>query len=417
MIRKISSWGNLQKKEVTLTEELGLKKGLISVGNNNSYGDAAIPMNPIVLERKSKVLDTNFYDSSILIDEYMSQTENILYGVPGRENVTLGGAVASDVHGKDGSWGSSFSRNIKSLHMLLPNGEEVVCSDSCNQDLFFSTIGGFGLTGSILGIEFNKSEIPFFTHCFSNTVVGQNINELLKLFTNTKFNYQVAWVNLLKNDKKWVFTNSSIYSEIKKNDIKNIKYNNEFNFSIPLIGFNYFKTLSFINNIYCLVNSKNKQNFQTRQETFYPLGKFSNTKNIASNRKIIQVQFSVPIENESHIEKLLDLLIKNQHPLLCSIKFLQNSQQIHGLSFVQKGWAIAVDFPAKNFDHISIRNFYSRLIEIGGKVYLAKDSTLNQNEFSKMFNNLEEWRDIVKKIDPKNLFQSELSKRLGIKNW
>ena len=417
MIKKISSWGNLQNKKVKIIEDFGLNKGILSVGNNNSYGDAAIPMNPIVFDRRAKNLDTNFYDSKLLVDEYMIQTENILFGVPGRESVTLGGAVASDVHGKDGSWGSSFSRNIKSLHMLLPSGEEVVCSDSINQDLFFSTIGGFGLTGSILGVEFNKSDIPFFTHCVSNTVVGENINNLFKQFTNTKFNYQVAWVNLLSKDKKWVFTNSSVYSVINKNEIKSNIINEEFNFSVPLVGLNYFKTLSLINNLYYLVNSKNNQNIHTRQETFYPLGKFSNTKNIATKRKIIQVQFSVPIEFESHVEQLLNLLINNQHPLLCSIKFLDNSEELYGLSFVQKGWAIAVDFPAKNFNYVSIRNFYSRLIEIGGKVYLAKDSTLNKNEFSKMFDNLETWRDVVKKIDPKNLFQSELSKRLGIKNW
>ena len=147
------------------------------------------------------------------------------------------------------------------------------------------------------------------------------------------------------------------------------------------------------------------------------MGIFSNTKNISSSRKIIQVQFSIPLEFQSELFNLLCLLKYNQKPLLCSIKRLCENETNLNFSFIQDGWTIAVDFPAKDFDYNSIRIFYKKLIELQGKIYLAKDSTLNKSEFNEMYSNHAEWQKIVKSIDPNNIFQSELSNRLNIKNW
>ena len=111
------------------------------------------------------------------------------------------------------------------------------------------------------------------------------------------------------------------------------------------------------------------------------------------------------------------MLIFNQNPILCSLKKLSENTNYQNLSFTQDGWTVAVDFSAKYFDHNSIRIFYKKLIEMGGKIYLAKDSTLKESEFKAMYSSFYQWREVVKKIDPNNLFQSELSYRLGLKKW
>ena len=89
-----------------------------------------------------------------------------------------------------------------------------------------------------------------------------------------------------------------------------------------------------------------------------------------------------------HLEDLINLLIHNQKPLLCSIKKLDNSSNYNNLSFHQNGWTVAIDFSYKYFNNSSIRHFYKKLIKHKGKVYLAKDSTLNSFEFKEMYQNI-----------------------------
>ena len=84
-------------------------------------------------------------------------------------------------------------------------------------------------------------------------------------------------------------------------------------------------------------------------DTFYPLSYLTDTRNISSKRKIVQVQFSIPEKNEKFLEKILYKLINKQHPLLCSIKKLSEKEDFNNLSFHQKGWTIAVDFPYKRY--------------------------------------------------------------------
>ena len=114
---------------------------------------------------------------------------------------------------------------------------------------------------------------------------------------------------------------------------------------------------------------------------------------------------------------ILHKLINKQHPILCSVKRLSRNASDLNLSFVQDGWTFAVDFPFDNFSYKEIRKFYKSLIENEGKIYLAKDSTLIEEEFKNMYQNFPKWKEIVKEIDPKKKFQSNLSIRLGLKNW
>ena len=134
-------------------------------------------------------------------------------------------------------------------------------------------------------------------------------------------------------------------------------------------------------------------------------------------RKIIQVQFSIPIKNENKIQNLIDLLIDGQTPILCSVKRLTHNESELNFSFVQDGWTFAVDFPYETFNKNTIRKFYKELIKLEGKIYLAKDISLNEEEFKSMYPNYIDWSKVVKEVDPDKKFQSEMSVRLGLKKW
>ena len=134
-------------------------------------------------------------------------------------------------------------------------------------------------------------------------------------------------------------------------------------------------------------------------------------------RKIVQVQFSIPIKNENKIQHLINLLTEEQTPILCSVKRITSNESKLNFSFTQDGWTFAVDFPYETFNEKSIRRFYQELIRQEGKIYLAKDISLNEEEFKSMYSNYKEWSEVVKEVDPGKKFQSEMSVRLGMKKW
>ena len=404
---KLASWGNIIKNDLEKDSSNKSSLSKLDVGNLNSYGDCCLPLESISKEMKSNILGST-------VIEYESQNNSYLYGTPGKSNVTIGGAIASDTHGKDNDWGGSFYRNIQSLTLNI-DGEEIETSKDQDSEVFDATIGGYGLTGTISNVEVIKSNIPIYKNYETQINTGSGINSLLESFNTLHNEFWVGWIDLLNDKFRWV-TKKSIPSEENLNSPKP-KESNVFDFSIPFIGNNRFNILGIINMLYYRLNKNSNDKIIEYYQTFYPLSFITDTRNISSKRKIIQVQFSLPIEHEFELERLLTKLIRNQRPLLCSIKKLANQKIVNNLSFYQYGWTIAVDFPYESFNRDEIEKFYDELSSLNGKIYLAKDFTLDEKNFRKMYPESLEWEKIVKEIDPKNTYQSELSNRLGLKKW
>ena len=410
---KLSSWGNNINEDVMYSSEL--KKGTINIGNKNSYGDAFFPKNSIVFKNPEFTDKLNSYSSSTTLKDLLRIKGIGLYGIPGRSNVTLGGAIASDTHGKDNVWGGSFAQNINEIHLQLANQEIITVSRSKDFEIFESTIGGYGLSGSILGCSFEK-DLPVFSSFYNKSIqTGHGLDSLLSSieFENEKF--IVCWLDLLGKKNNWVIENFKKNTDHKKIVVESI--HKDIKMSAPFIGSNIFKSMSFVNYLFYLKSNISKERIVNLEKVLYPLNFLTDTRNVSSERKIIQVQFSIPDSEMSHLEDLINLIIHNQKPLLCSIKKLDNSSNYNNLSFHQNGWTVAVDFSYKYFNNSSIRHFYKKLIKHKGKVYLAKDSTLNSFEFKEMYPEYSQWMKIIKKIDPNNIYQSKLSNRLEIKKW
>ena len=227
----LASWGNNISKEIFTTDKI--IQGAINVGNQNSYGDCFIPKSLHAI--KSVKLDTekDYFSSSKTINELLTVNKIGLYGIPGKSNVTLGGAIASDTHGKDNIWGGSFEKNIKEIYIQLPNRERLVVSRDKEFEIFESTIGGYGLTGSILGCSLNN-QLPNYSDFYSKSIkTGSGIRNLLSSISFENEVYTVCWVDLLSSKNFWVIENYKEYVSYKKS--KSRGKNNELNFSIPFI--------------------------------------------------------------------------------------------------------------------------------------------------------------------------------------
>lgn len=411
---KLKSWGNNFEKSVIVNTSQSSSG--INFGNQNSYGDSFIPVsNSSFKVSTNSEIKNDFVSSDTELQEYLATSKYGLYGIPGKSNVTIGGAIAVDTHGKDNLWGGSFEKNIEEIVLQLPSNEKILASREKNYELFQSTIGGYGLTGSILGCKFKK-EINNEKYFTKTIKTNKGINNLLNSENFDNNSYWVGWVNLLDKKFPWV---SEVHTPCQSRNFTNkINFDFEFSkFNLSSIGRNNLKSMNLVNNIYFLKNKLFRKKIVDSKATFYPLGLLSDTRNISKKRKIIQIQFSLPIKNSTYIEELIDLLIYKQTPLLCSVKRLGYDNTFHNLSFYQNGWTFAVDFSLETFNFKSVNKFISKLIELEGKVYLAKDSILDKNQFREMYTNFDKFEKTLKKIDPDNIYQSEMSRRLGLKSW
>ena len=414
---KVTSWGNTSEKNVEIKNDFVKIDGILPIGNNNSYGDCALPLGNFVIKNRNFLEDENFINSNLTLEEYMYKNNKMLYAIPGKSNVTLAGAIASDVHGKDSYWGGTFIKNIESLLITLPSGENIQVSRDKNPELFYTTFGGFGLTGLIKGVKFKRNNLKLTNDFYLNTIKGAGLNKLFDSFPVQSGCYVVGWMDLISDDLKWVISSSLPNKNSEKINLELVKEPIDINLGMHFLGLDRRNSLKFINLMYFKSNNSEKIKIKKRKDVFYPINFLTNTKNISKGRKIIQIQFSVPIKNQKNIISLLEIIKENFTPLLCSVKRVGTNETDLNLSFIQNGWSFAIDFPFSDFNYSEIRKFYNLLIENEGKVYLAKDSTLNDKEFHSMYPNLQSWRKVVKNIDPENIINSQMSNRLGIKNW
>ena len=405
--KKINSWGKTFNKKVKILNHIDGNKIILPIGNLNSYGDSCIPKDHFAFEFGTE----NHINQTVINFLFLNKLR--LFGVPGKANVTIGGAIASDVHGKDNLWGGPFSKNIESLELAISKDKKICASRTENQELFKATIGGLGLTGVITNIEFSKKLKPLDSLVETKTTKGQGLESMFEDFKYEESNYWSAWIDLMNPKNRWISFNSKELKTSKQQkelDNKNIHFK-DYDFSINLSKKSYLEN---INNIYYFINRERikKSNIF---KTLYPIKSFLDTRIIAGKRGLIQIQFVVPFENMNKIYELLNLLIQYNNPLLCSVKRLNDGEGY--LSFCKNGWTFAVDFPKESFNTKNLKTFFKKLNEVNGSIYLAKDSLLDEESFKLMYKQFNDWQKVVKFYDPKNIFQSEMSKRLGLKSW
>ena len=189
-----------------------------------------------------------------------------LYGTPGKSDVTIAGAVASDTHGKDNTWGGSFYKNVKKIHLSV-NGDELEISNEKEPELFDATVGGYGLTGTIKSIELYESDISLSETYKTFTETGFGIDNLLSSFNSKNKEFWVGWIDLHNKKFPWVTkksipNNNQLKYTVPKKDF-------EINSSIPFVGKNKFNILLLINKGYFLANKLSKIDEYSYYKTFF----------------------------------------------------------------------------------------------------------------------------------------------------
>ena len=430
---KIHGWGHysvvdaqvLKPAKVNdLNELIKVNKNIIARGLGRSYGDSA--NSNIVLDTTSlnRVVKFDSESGIILCESGVSIKEINELTIPqgwfipvtsGSSYVTLGGAIASDIHGKNHHLDGAFSDHILSANLMLGDGEILTMSNSINSDLFQATCGGMGLTGIIISASIKLK--PISSNLIKQTTIKNNsLEELFNQFEiNFSSPYSVAWIDCSNKSKS---INSLLFlgEHLKKGELITSKKKPKY---IPVKFCSMFLNkhlIKIFNNAYYFKNLKKIQTTQVPLENyFYPLDSLMNWNFLYGKKGFIQYQFVIPKMNGVQIlKKILDKINEHkQTPYLAVLKILGPQNKNH-LSFPMEGYTLALDF---KFDH-GLLNLISNLDKIiahsGGRIYLTKDAVMSKEIFRECYPKWEEFEQIRRKYKAIGKFMSHQSLRLGL---
>ena len=419
-------------KEIILNAE---KNSLIARGLGRSYGDSAqLDKKNVVSLKKFNIFELDRENNLITAQAGVTFDELLKYIVPrgfflpvspGTRFVTVGGAIASDVHGKNHHVDGSFGNNIKSIVLIDGNGNlHNLKPDNSNNDdekKFWSTVGGMGLTGIILEATFSlipisSSYIEVDTKRFSN--IDELMGEMIEC--DKKFRYSVAWVDSLHKEFRGVLTCGD-HLDAKK--LKDDFPNKPLTFNIEPLAeapnffpgglLNRFSVKAFNEAWFRKSPKLRKGELQNFGEFFYPLDGIKNWNRIYGSKGFIQYQFVVP-ENAAYlIKRILETLRSiSVTSFLTVLKRFGNANPSY-LSFPIPGWTLAIDMPADiSYLNRELDKLDEIIVDAGGRIYLSKDSRQSSQIFKKSYPKIEDWLKIKKELDPDNIFMSDSFKRL-----
>ena len=438
---KISGWAQYPKinaKIVSpnsineLTKAISMSNA-IARGNGRSYGDSSISeQNTICMKNFNKIIDFDMQtglltvESGVLlsqiIDKYL--TEGWFPKVsPGSKFVTVGGMVACDVHGKNHHKDGSFGNYIEWLDIITSEGEIKRCSKKNNSELFNWTIGGMGLTGTIIRVAFYLHPVRT-SWIKQKTIPAKNIEHAFEIFEKTlDTTYSVAWIDCLSSGnnlgRSLIMLGehaeiSDLKSDMKK---KPLALKNKFKIRVP---FNFPSfilnsiTIKIFNFFYYLMGKKKEGYKIVDYDTFfYPLDYIEDWNKIYGQKGFAQFQCVIPLKNSLvGIRELLETISRSKSNSFLTV-LKRFGKQDNYLSFPIEGYTLSLDFPITK-NNLNLMNQLDEItIKHKGQFYLAKDSRLNKDTFKRSDTKFEKYSKF-RSPKMKKTFSSSQSERLGL---
>tara|TARA_B100000035_G_C21023560_1_gene565119 strand:+ start:1130 stop:2431 length:1302 start_codon:yes stop_codon:yes gene_type:complete len=433
MKKNISGWGrniaanaNISYPKNLFELKKELKKNCIARGLGRSYGDSSIqPKKTIVTTNLNKII--NFDDKTGILESEsgisIKQLNKVIINkgwflpvTPGSKNITLGGMIATNVHGKNHHKVGSLSNYIINLKVLDNKNRLVTCSKKMNSQFFNYTIGGMGLTGIIYTSKIKLKKIPSDL-IYEENIKCKNLKETLSQINKSKkWEYNVSWIDTSPSTKE---IGRSIISRgyfYKKKGYNLPHRQSEELFTMPnIFPFSLMNRfiIKILNTLYFTFTNSGTR-LTSIEKFFYPLDNIKNWNYIYGNKGFISYQCSLPLKNSyKSIYEILETIKKYQaYSFVSVLKSLGRKNT--PLSFGQNGFTLVFDFP--NYKNILkiLDKLNQIVLRYNGKIYLAKDSIINKKEFKKINHEFYDYkfRNFRKKID--YYFSSLQSKRLDL---
>ncbi|MGH8475576.1 MAG: FAD-binding oxidoreductase [Methylococcales bacterium] len=398
----VSSWGRLWRWEhdvKPLTDRRqaaivirGSKPGLAH-GMGRSYGDVCLnPDAPLWtttgLDRFISFDEKNgrlVCEAGVLlrdIQRLMIPQGWILPVTPGTQFVTVGGAIANDVHGKNHHVLGSFGDHVKNITLLRTDGQVIECGPQLRQDWFAATIGGLGLSGFILTaeIQLRRSAGPWLD---TETIPYANLDEFFRLADESESSWEhtVSWIDCLSVGR-------GIFQRGNHTEIHNQCGPNLHGCTVPIVppvSLVNRVTLYPLNTLYYHINKWQAGRTVIHYERFfYPLDNLLEWNRIYGPQGFYQYQSVVPrTDGKEVIQAMLHEISRSGNgSFLAVLKTFGNRESVGMLSFPRSGVTLALDFPNKGGKTLKMFERLDAIIrEAGGRIYLAKDARMPRDLF------------------------------------
>lgn len=431
MDEKITGWGNYPVIEASIqTPDMpdnsifsSINKPVVPRGLGRSYGDSAISRNLIITNKLNKI---ESFDpvSGIVICESGVTFEDIintflhrgwfLSCTPGTKYISVGGAIASDVHGKNHHITGCFSQCVKFFNLMMPDGKIYRCSRTENPDFFYATCGGMGLTGLIIKVAFRLKPV---NSCYINQITykAKNLEHLFELFqNNAHIPYSVAWIDCLTTG---TFMGRSLFmaGDHANDNILSYYSKKQVNMPVNLPSFfiNSWSVRAFNFLYYHRIRQDSIENKVDFNTFFYPLDAIDNWNRMYGKNGFTQYQFVLPKETSlSGLRKILSKISDSGLGSFLAVLKLFGKSNKNWLSFPQEGYTLALDMKIEPKLFPLLDQLDEIVAEYGGKIYLAKDVRMSKKIFQKGYLMLDKFKEFRQKHKLTEILQSLQSMRL-----
>lgn len=430
---RLSGWGRypvidsnaMELNELLPLEPLPSGQPFIATGNLRSYGDAALAPLHYSSLRFNRFISFNDQTGLISCEAGVLLADIIevflprgwfLAITPGTKLITVGGAVASDVHGKNHHIQGCFSECVESLELLLPKQQRLVCSRTENVALFHATCGGMGLTGVITRVSFYLKRVNS-QWLEQTTVKTTNLAETFSAFEQYKnAPYSVAWIDCLAKGSELGRCLLMAGDFAGDGDLLyQPKRNLNIPFNFPTFTLNSWSVKAFNHLYYAKATAGTSQQRVGIDAFFYPLDAIQNWNRIYGKNGFVQWQFVLP--KEASLEGLTSILKAVTEEGLGSflaVLKLYGTHNSNWLSFPIEGYGLALDFKMQPGLVPFLTRLTDEVIAFGGRVYLAKDALLTQAQFERSYPSTNAFRQLRHQLGLTTSFQSLLSRRLDL---
>ena len=411
-------------------------RGVLARGLGRGYGDCAQNSGGLVLDGPSMsgLVDVDLRTGLVTaragtsLDDLMRWLVPLGLFVPvtpGTRMVTVGGAIAADIHGKNHHKKGSWCNHVESLRLLDGRGEIRDIGPSSDPEAFWATAGGMGLTGAVIDATFRMT--PISSSLVSvDTDRAADLDSVMALMVegDDDYDYSVAWIDLLARGsamgrsilQRGRFATAEeamagghadplAYSTAQLPSPPDL---------VPSGALNKLTIKAFNELWFRMAPVRRRDELQSIEKFFHPLDMVAAWNRVYGRRGFLQWQFAVPDEAgevvRASVQRLSSAGISS---FLAVLKRFGPGNDGY-LSFPRKGWTLALDIPVlAGLDRL-LDELDELVVEAGGCIYLAKDSRVRPELLGRMYPRLDQWREVRDKLDPDHRFRSDMGRRLGL---
>ncbi len=444
--RALSGWGrtnptvaevvDVLRSEVAATVKEAGDRGALVRGLGRSYGDAAQNGGGLVLRLQGSASDAVLDAAAGLVTVGAGASLDDLMRVivprgwfvpvtPGTRFVTIGGAIASDIHGKNHHVDGSFANHVEQLTLQLADGSVATVSPTNDAELFWATFGGMGLTGMVLSATIRLLRIE----TSRMSVDTQRVADLDALFATMSegdeaHRYSVAWIDLAAKGRQLGRSALTRGDHARFDELPlrlqadPLAYGPRQLLSVPPLvprpGVLNHATVAAFNEFWFRKTPRSRVGeIQEIGAYFHPLDMVGDWNRLYGRPGLVQYQCVVPFGQEDVMRHIIEQLSAAGVASFLAVLKRFGAANPAPLSFPQPGWTLALDMPAGGLGlGTLLHRLDTMVLDAGGRNYFAKDAHTTPETVRRGYPRLAEWQAVRRRVDPLQVWQSDLGRRL-----